>query len=1222
VSFQSFESSEHFQQLVAEVRAGRRLVRVAGLASGAKALVIAALQKATSRRLAVVGLRGRDLETLESDLRFFYRALNDCPHTESCEAEVFTLPASESDPYSGTSPHAEILERRALALWRLSNETNNQSRIILLSSRSMLRRYIAPEEIRQAGVVLRVGEELPLDYLLEHLVAIGYMRSDPVGSIGEFSSRGGILDFYSPSATVEGAARPVRVEFFGDTIDSIREFDPETQRSIRSVQASVMAPMRDERAGAREFREWARLARQHWNDERYARALRDRTAFADEGEPFQGWEYLMPLVQPLTATVFDYLRDSVFVIDEPSEIEKQVRSIIDETQLGYDRAEAADEIALKPDRLFLTPDELRRRIAEAQRVELRLLGSAALTFEEELSTEEIGSSATINVASAAEIALPAVFTRAEAPTPLFLFPPEPVVTEAVIQSRSVRRWHGRVAELAADLKQQIADGHQTLFVLPGKGVADRMREMLNEYGVAATMIIGDLSAGFALPASLLTFYIESDIFDEAVHVERPRQQKRTNVGAFISDFRDLKIGDYVVHIDHGIGQFQGLVQIETENAQAPGSVYARMTGIGSFEEKSSRREFMLLTYAEGTKLYVPVERLDLVQKFSSAEAQTPSLDKLGGIAWAKTKAKAKRAMRDMAEELLKLYAERKLVTRRAFSADTPWQQEFEDAFPYELTPDQAAAIEDTKKDLEQPTPMDRLLCGDVGYGKTEVAMRAAFKAVMDGKQVAALAPTTVLAYQHYQTFRSRFAAFPATIELLSRFRTPKEQKEIVARVETGAIDILIGTHRILSRDLVFKDLGLVIVDEEQRFGVAHKERLKQLRKRVDVLTLTATPIPRTLNMSLMGLRDMSVIETPPRDRLAIQTNVVTFNENVVRAAIEQELQRQGQVFFVHNRVESIEEVAALLKRIVPEARFVIAHGQMGEKEMENAVLDFVAYKHDVLVATTIIENGIDIPRANTIIINRADAYGLSQLYQLRGRVGRSNRRAYAYLLIPSDQELTPIARRRLAAIREFSDLGAGFRIAALDLELRGAGNLLGGQQSGHIDAIGFDLYTQMLERTVAELRGEEIADETSTQLNLGVDTRIPDEYIFDMSQRLRTYKRIASARSDEELERIREEVADRYGRLPDSVGNLFAYARARRNAERLGIATIDRIGDALVIRLGEKARVEPDRLLRLLQENPAASFTPNGVLRVKIQAAATEGDALFAALEQLLEQLQ
>lgn len=1263
MSLQTLAANDQFQRLVAEVRSGKKLVCTAGLGNGAKALTIAALQKATGRRLAVVSLHGHDLESLESDLRFFYRLFNQRAASESCEAEVFTLPASDSDPYSGTSPHADILERRALALWRLASAdvTSNQSRIILLSVRSLLRRYVGLETMQQAGVSLRVGDELPLDYLLEHLVSIGYVRSDPVGGIGEFSSRGGILDFYSPSATVEGIARPVRVEFFGDEIDSIREFDPETQRSIRELRESVMAPMRDEHATAASFRIWAQMARQHWNDDRYARALRDRTAFADEGEPFQGWEYLLPLSKPLTATVFDYLRDAVLVVDEPAEIEKQIRSVLAEVQTGHERVEAADELGLTPDKLFLTPDELRTRIADTQRLELRLLGSAALEKEEELSTEEIGSTAAISAATVSDVNLPPAFARAAAPTPLFLFPPEPDAQEFTLQSRSVRRWHGRVAELAADLRQQTATGQQTVFVLPSSGVVDRFREILKEYEVSVSvergtentesepgknaetahnhealhnqaiphsafpvphLMVGDLSVGFSLPSAQLTLYIESDIFDEAVQVERPRAQKRSGLGAFISDFRDLKIGDYVVHIDHGIGQFQGLVQIETETAQTPGNTYARLTGIGEVAAKSATREFMLLTYAEGTKLYVPVERLDLVQKFSSAEGHQPSLDKLGGIAWAKTKARAKRAMRDMAEELLRLYAERKLVSGYAFHGDSPWQQEFEAAFPYELTPDQAQAIEDVKRDLEQPTPMDRLLCGDVGYGKTEVAMRAAFKAVMEGKQVALLAPTTVLAYQHYQTFKARFAAFPARIELLSRFRSPKEQKEVVTAVEAGAVDIVIGTHRILSRDMVFRDLGLVIVDEEQRFGVSHKERLKQLRKRVDVLTLSATPIPRTLNMSLMGLRDMSVIETPPRDRLAIQTNVVRFNEHVIRTAIEQELQRQGQVFFVHNRVESIAEVAALLKRIVPEARFVVAHGQMGEKDMENAVLDFVAYKHDVLVATTIIENGIDIPRANTIIINRADTYGLSQLYQLRGRVGRSNRRAYAYLLIPAEAELTPIARRRLAAIREFSDLGAGFRIAALDLELRGAGNLLGGQQSGHIDAIGFDLYTQMLERTIAELRGEEIADETSTQLNLGIDTRIPDEYIFDMSQRLRTYKRIASARSDEELARIREEVADRYGRLPASVENLFAYARIRRLAERLGIVSIDRVRDSLALKLSDKSGVVPELLMQLLHENPAASFTPNGVLKVRLPDEAREGSEIFPVLHDLLVRLQ
>ncbi len=1235
------ESTLQLQSLIAAIRAGKRVVSIAGLGNGAKALVIATLQKATGKRFAFLSLRNRDLEDLERDLRFFYCTLN---ARNECEEQVFTLPASESNPYSGTSPHAELLERRALALWRLASGTGD---IVMLTARSLMQRFVPPQETKQATVELKVGEELPLEDLLDHLHNVGYVRSDPVGNVGEYSSRGGILDVYSPSGSGD-ALYPLRVEFFGDEIDSIREFDPETQRSLRQVNEAVIVPMRDERSSAQGFKDWAHIAREHWHDEKYDRALRDRLVFASEGEPFPGWEYLLPLVKPLIASVFDYLREAVLVVDEPSETEKQVKTLLDELQLNYQRAEDADDLALTPDKLFLTPDELRIKLERMPRVELRLLGSAALGFEEELSTEDLSAQTVLSESA------PEIFIRERSVTPLFLFPPEPNQTDIELISRAVRKWHGRLGDLAEELKQR---DEQTIFVLPSTGIADRIRESLSEYDVRLIAdlglrnadlenpsstdnpqstfrnphsriphsIIGDLSVGFSLPASQLTFYIERDLFDEAIHVERrtgKTKAVRSQAAAFLSDFRDLKIGDYVVHIDHGIGQFQGLFQLDTSGGTTAASDnYARAIG-ASTQAKETKREFMLLVYAEGTKLYVPVERLDLVQKFSSGESSEPKMAKLGGIAWAKTKAKAKRAMRDMAEELLKLYAERKMAQRKPFSPDSHWQEEFEASFPYELTPDQVTAVADVKKSMEEPTPMDRLLCGDVGYGKTEVAMRAAFKAVMDGKQVALLAPTTVLAYQHFQTFKARFAAFPITIDLLSRFRSPKEQKEVLEAVEKGSVDVTIGTHRILSRDLIFKDLGLVIVDEEQRFGVAHKERLKQLKKRVDVLTMSATPIPRTLNMSLMGLRDMSVIETPPRDRLAIQTNVVPFTEQIIRAAIEQELQREGQVFFVHNRVESIDEIAALVQRIVPQARIIVAHGQMGEKEMEQAVLDFVAYKFDILVATTIIENGIDIPLANTIIINRADAYGLSQLYQLRGRVGRSNRRAYAYLLIPGEAALTPIARKRLAAIREFSDLGAGFRIAALDLELRGGGNLLGGQQSGHIDAIGFDLYCQMLERTVNELRGEDIVEEITTQLNLGVDTRIPDEYIADMSQRLRTYKRIASARNDEELARIKDEIADRYGRLLESVENLFEYAKVRRVAEALGLIAIDRIAESLSIRLSEKSRVNPDNLLKLLSENPNAKFTPNGVLRVKMTEGGDDlAQRVFGTLQEIFAHL-
>ena len=528
------------------------------------------------------------------------------------------------------------------------------------------------------------------------------------------------------------------------------------------------------------------------------------------------------------------------------------------------------------------------------------------------------------------------------------------------------------------------------------------------------------------------------------------------------------------------------------------------------------------------------------------------------------------------------------------------------AKPYDLTADQETAIDDVKTDMETASPMDRLIIGDVGYGKTEVAMRAAFKAVMDGRQAAILTPTTVLAYQHFENFCKRFSAFPVKIDLLSRFRSQKEQKAVVETAQKGDVDILIGTHRILSNDVKLPKLGLVVVDEEQRFGVAHKEKLKQLKKKVDVLTLSATPIPRTLNMSLLGMRDMSVIETPPRDRLAINTQVVQFSEGVIRSAIELELSRSGQIFFIHNRVETIETVAAHIQKIVPNARIAIGHGQMNEKEMEQVMLDFIDYKYDILVATTIIENGIDIPRANTIIINRADNYGLSQLYQLRGRVGRSNRRAYAYLLIPSELELTPIARRRLSAIREFSDLGAGFRLAALDLELRGAGNILGGQQSGHLDALGFDLYTKMLERTIAELKGDEIADETSVSINLGVDVSIPKEYISESGQRLRTYKRISSAESEEALRQIYSEINDRYGALPLSAQNLFEYARLRRAAEKMGIVSIDKAADGIAIKLGETAKVSPERLMQFLSENEGSTFSPSGILRVPAEGNVLE----------------
>jgi transcription-repair coupling factor (superfamily II helicase) len=622
-------------------------------------------------------------------------------------------------------------------------------------------------------------------------------------------------------------------------------------------------------------------------------------------------------------------------------------------------------------------------------------------------------------------------------------------------------------------------------------------------------------------------------------------------------------------------------------------------------------DFMLLEYAGEAKLYVPLTRMDLVEKYRGAGEGAPPLDKLGGSTWTARKSRVKAKMRDMADELLKLYAERRMADGFAFSPDSNWQREFEDSFEYTETKDQLSATKEIKRDLESPHPMDRLLCGDVGFGKTEVAMRAAFKALGDGKQVAVLAPTTVLAFQHFETFRGRFAAFPVKIEMFSRLRSAKEMKAALEDLAAGKVDVAIGTHRILSKDVEFRDLGLLIVDEEQRFGVRHKERLKQMRKNVHVLAMSATPIPRTLHMSLLGIRDMSVIETPPKDRLAIHTVVAHFDPELVRTAIEQELSRGGQVYFVHNRIESIFSRAAWIQELVPTARIGVGHGQMGEKELEHALLGFMRHEYDVFVCTTIVENGLDIPLANTMIIENSERYGLSELYQLRGRVGRSNRRAYAYLLVPADTELSEIARKRLAALREFSDLGAGFKIAALDLELRGAGNLLGGEQHGHIAAVGFDTYVRLLEETVQDLKGEERPLEVHSSLNLGLDIRIPPDYIADEQQRLRAYKRIADSRDAEQAAQIRSELADRYGPPPEAVETLMEFALLKTQAQGLGVEAIDRRGGGLNVKFHPGSKVEPQRLMSLVSSVPGAQFTPAGVLRLPLPAQSETPSAVL-----------
>src|SRR5437660_4811600 len=1003
-----------FQEALQRLRAMQPAspVALSGLTLTAKAIYAVLLWQATGRPLLIVTDGSKEAEALSAAVDTFFDLL--VAGREQSGPEV--LPALDVVPVQGLSPHAEILEERALGLLRMAS---NRAAITVTPIGSALLRVESRKFYEQLALTLRMREEIPLEDLAAHLDSIGYERRDPVEMVGEYSIRGGIVDIFSPAAS-----HPVRIELFGDEIESIRRFDPESQRSVLKLESCTLLPLTE-----------------------YPKPRHEAT------QP--GWEFLVSLEQPRPESVFSLLEKPIVIWDEP----EQVRSAAERSWMRLAQTQAAD-------RIYFSWDELQAEAANLTVLEMRELAVLAS------------------------------------------------LSDLHIAARPVQSFHGNMKVAISEARTLVESGHRVVFFAASNGEIERLADILDEYGtpyqmgidqsgetpeylaerayfagsVAATFLVkGGVARGVFLADARIAIFGSEDLFSTSELIAKPASQK-SHLPTFSPDVLDLKPGDYVVHSEHGVGRFLGLREIA---------------------QGENKGDFMLIEYSGGSKLYVPLTRLDLVQRFRGAGdgGPAPTLDRLGGATWTRTKSKVKARMRDMAEELLKLYAARKVSEGFAFSADSNWQREFEDAFEFAETRDQLSAIKEIKRDMESKQPMDRLLCGDVGFGKTEVVMRAAFKALGDGKQAAVLAPTTVLCFQHFETFKHRFQPFPVRVEMFSRFRSPKELKAGLVDIAAGKVDIAIGTHRLLSKDVQFKDLGLVIVDEEQRFGVKHKERLKQLKKSVDVVAMSATPIPRTLHMSLLGLRDMSVIETPPKDRLAIQTVVAHFEPEIIRASIELEIGRGGQVYFVHNRVDSIWARAAMIQQLVPQARIGVGHGQMGEAELERAMLHFMRHEYDVFVSTTIVENGLDIPLANTIIIENAERYGLSEMYQLRGRVGRSNRRAYAYLLIPPDTELTEVARKRLAARKEFSELGAGFKIAALDLELRGAGNLLGGEQHGHINAVGFDMYVRMLEESVRELKGEEAPLEIHSTLNLGLDIRIPPEYIGDENQRLRVYKR-------------------------------------------------------------------------------------------------------------------
>jgi len=1032
-----------FSNIIEKLTYGEYTSKVSGLWSSSKAMFLTGLFEKSGQSIFVITPDSETADTLLTDLRFF-------SWLSASHPAIFSFPYWEILPYDTIPPHTEITHVRMSGYRALLSDTQG---IFVIPANSIIQRVITPVILKRLIKKLHTGMELEKDALAAHLVDIGYEPSDLVSSRGTFSLRGGIVDIFSP-----GEDNPVRLEFFGDTIESLRSFDPQTQRSVRQIDSVIIMPAK---------------------------------------EPPH---LVIPAGCGDTGSLFEFISyDNIVVFDEPLVIKTHITEYWSQIWDTYKDVLLQGRRVFEPEKLYMPWEEI---------AETRCL------FNRNLDIESLPIEGTTSVSINSTSSLLADIIQKGSP----------------------------LKEIAERLDVYRKD-NTLIIVSPTDGQAERFRDVLMEYDVPATVtdseniaksfiisdhntehenesmpvfiISGHLSSGFLYQDASLLFITEEEIFGKR---SRRRPLPKQKARPFQTSFQDLRAGDYVVHLQYGIGQYDGLVRKTLSGGEG---------------------DFLCIRYSGGDYVYVPVNKMELVQKYAGAEGHAPHIDKLQGSQWEKTKRRVEKAIEEIAEDLVELYAARMVLERPPYPQENILMKEFESSFEYEETPDQLTAIEDVMRDLGTQKPMDRLICGDVGYGKTEVALRAACKVVLEGKQAAVLVPTTLLAQQHYQTFSMRFASFPVRVEMLSRFRSHQEQKKIMKALADGTVDIIIGTHRLLQKDISFRNIGIFIVDEEQRFGVSQKERLKQLRKSLDVLSLSATPIPRTLQMSLLGIRDLSIIETPPEDRHAIHSVIIPFDKKIIRNAILREFDRGGSVFFVHNRVETIAGMANLIQELVPEARIGVAHGQMNEHLLENVMMRFINGDYNLLVCSAIVESGLDIPAANTIIINRADIFGLADLYQLRGRVGRSGHQAYSYLIVPTEDTISGDAKKRIKAIQELTGLGAGFRLANKDLEIRGAGNLLGRRQSGQIASVGFELYTQMLDRAVKNFKGEKVEEDFIPTINLQIDSFIPEEYVSDSSQRLSLYKRLASIREETLLISIREELIDRYGPLPVHVENLL-----------------------------------------------------------------------------------
>lgn len=1089
-------------------------IHLSGLWGASRAMVLAQLQKIQPRSQLIITATPSDAEKTLEDLRFL---LDKSGSPQQVFPDPCLFPQWEILPYDDKSPHPEIVRQRLTTLSRL---VQGEGLIIITTVRAIMQRILPRDAIHRGSLEFKVGDRWDMDLVINEISLFGYRRTDLVDVPGTFSQRGGILDLFSPNHDA-----PIRLEFFGDEIESIRLFSPDDQRSIRQipkVQAILCREILLDPPAIEQFRS------------KTGKASHLLGGSLDHAADWEGLEFYAPLFSPSMETLFEFLpKETIVVLDTPEEIQDQAESFSTEVRERHSTALHQERMPCDISELYLDPEELTARIRKHRSISFGLVPPEG---EKEilLRTESIGA-----------LALPG---------------------------------KSRIAALSQAIREMKKET-RICIVVRSAGLADRLIEILRReesipcarYRQIADLpddigtigiVVGPLSTGFRFPLLNLICITEDEIFGvKKIH----RSSRPLREGPFLTSLSELKIGDLVVHLDHGIGRYRGLRDVRVEGVD---------------------RDLIQIEYAGRDLLYVPPEKIHLIQKYSGSEGSSVRLNRLGGSGWEKLKLRVKKSIEEMSRELVELYARRKLAQGTSFSPPDQLFREFEETFEYEETPDQESAIDEVLRDMNKPEPMDRLVCGDVGFGKTEVAIRAAFKAVLDGKQVAIMVPTTLLAQQHYELLARRFGTFPVAVEMLSRFKPRGDQKQILDRLGKGEVDILIGTHRLLSKDVIFKDLGLLVIDEEQRFGVRHKEKLKQLRTEVDVLTLTATPIPRTLEMSFLGIRDISIINTPPEDRLSVYTKVARFSDEIVREAVLRELERGGQIFFVHNRVRDIKRIADSVQRVVPEARVDVAHGQMEEGRLKDVMARFRDREIDLLVSTSIIESGLDIPNANTMIVHQPEKFGLGQLYQLRGRIGRAHHRAFAYLLTRAEKSMTREARQRLQVIQELTELGSGFKLAARDLEIRGAGNLLGPQQSGSIAAVGFDLYMQLVDEVAGELKGEKHAPALEPSVRMKAAARIPKGYIREDRLRLDMYQRLVMLKFDTDLSRIQQELRDRFGSPPIEMENLFRIIELRILARHLHLLEILEQEKKVRFTFDASTPVSQERILHLVQSSP------------------------------------